>query len=76
MWKSASKFIYLFILKKYLFQSLQTVEIYLKIPFIDGWVHVEKSNKHFYVYMFQWLLIILRRLLTVDKSVTFFSTVV
>ena len=67
-------FIYLFE-RKYLFQCLQTVEIYLKIPFIDGWVHVEKSNKYLYVFMFQRLLIILWNLLTTDKSVTFFSMV-
>ena len=45
--KSASKFIYLFFKRKYLFQRLQTIEIYLKIAYIDSWVHEEKSNSIF-----------------------------
>ena len=40
--------IYLFILnEKYLFQRLQTVETYLKMPFINGRVHVDKGVKLF-----------------------------
>ena len=33
--------------EKYLFQQLQTIETYLKIPFINGRVHVDKGVKLF-----------------------------
>ena len=41
-------FIFLKNKKKNLFQRLQTVETNLKIPFINGWMHVDKSNKQYY----------------------------
>ena len=40
-------FFFFFGNEKYIFQRLQTIETYLKIPFINGRVHVDKGVKLF-----------------------------
>ena len=68
--------LFIYFKKRNLFQCLQTIETYFKIPFTNGWVSVDKSNKHtliyIYGYMFQQFLIIFQHLLTDDICVTLF----
>ena len=60
--------IFFFIKEKTYFNFYKLLKFISKVLFTNGWVHVKKSNKRNFIIM-------LRRLLTVDKSVIFFSTV-